>query len=165
MDERIMKRALLTYWVLLLPLLLSAQDFTSLFLDEHKEDTTLSRVTISPRMMGEILKSDTGKDEDILEIISSLKSMQVLSSEAEGQSYFQKALKVVDDNSERFEPYLSYEDEKENYRIVIRKKGKIIVELIMLVVEEGRFAMINFTGEIKPGFISTLTKSVTCKQS
>lgn len=160
-----MKRVLLTCWVFLLPIILSAQDFTSIFLEQNSADSTLTRVTISPKMMEEILKSDTGKDEDVLEIISSLKSMQVLSSEAEGERYFQKALKVVEDNSKRFESYLSYEDENENYRIVVRKRGGSIVELIMLIVEEDRFAVINFTGKIKPEFISTLTKSMSRKHS
>lgn len=160
-----MKRVLLTCWIFLLPLLLPAQDFTSIFLDENKADTTLSRVTISPKMMEEILKSDTGKNEDILEIISSLRSMQVLSSDANGESYFLKAQKVVEDHSKRFEPYLSYEDENENCQIVVRKRGGSIVELIMLVVEEDRFAIINFTGKIKPEFISTLTQSMTRKHS
>lgn len=160
-----MKRVLLTYWVFLLPVLVAAQDFTSLFLEENKEDSTLIRVTISPKMMGEILKSDAEKNEDILEIISNLKSMQVLSSEANGESYFLKARKVVEEHSKRFEPYLSYEDENENYQIIVRKRGGSIVELIMLMVEEDRFAIINFTGNIKPEFISTLTKSMTRKHS
>lgn len=91
--------------------------------------------------------------------------MQVLSSEANGESYFLKARKVVEENSKRFEPYLSYEDENENYQIIVRKRGGSIVELIMLMVEEDRFAIINFTGKIKPEFISTLTKSMTRKHS
>jgi len=160
-----MKRVLLMCCLFLLPVILSAQDFTSLFLDENSTDSTLTLVTISPKMMEEILKCDTEKDEDILEIISNLKSMQVLSSGINGESYFQKAQKIVGEHSKRFEPYLSYEDEKENCQIVVRKKWGSIVELIMLMVEEDRFAIINFTGKIKPEFISTLTKSMTRKHS
>lgn len=161
-----MKRALLTCWVYLLPFVLQAQDFTSIFLEENGVDSTLTRVTISPKMMEEILKSsDADKNEDMLEIISSLKSMRVLSSPANGESYFRKARKIVDDHSKRFEPYLSYTDENEHCQIVVRKKGGAIVELIMLMVEEDRFAIINFTGKIKPEFISTLTRSMTGKHS
>lgn len=160
-----MKRVLLTCWIFLLPVVLSAQDFTSIFLEKNGVDSTLTRVTISPKMMEEILKSDTDKNEDIMEIISSLKSMQILSSSANGESYFQKARKVVEDHSKRFEPYLSYADENENCQIVVRKRGGSIVELIMLMVEEDRFAIINFTGKIKPEFISTLTQSMTRKHS
>jgi hypothetical protein len=160
-----MGRVLLTCCLLLLPLLLPAQDFTSIFLEENGADSTLIRVTISPKMMEEILKSDTGKDEDILEIISSLKSMQALSSDANGESYFRKARKIVEDHSKRFEPYLSYEDEHNNCQIVVRKKGGTIVELIMLMVEGDHFAIINLTGDIKPEFISTLTRSMSRKHS
>lgn len=161
-----MKRVLLTCWVFLLPFVLQAQDFTSIFLEENGVDSTLTRVTISPTMMKEILKSgDTGKDEDILEIISNLKSMQVLSSGTNGESYFRKARKIVDDHSRRFEAYLSYADGNESCQIVVRKKGGSIVELIMLMVEEDRFAIINFTGRIKPEFISTLTRSLTGKHT
>lgn len=161
-----MKRVLLTFWIILLSVtMVAAQDFTSLFLEECVADTAFSRVTISPKMMEEILKSDTEKDEDILEIISSLKSMQVLSVDADGGTYYQKALQVAQDNPKRFEPYLSYEDENENCQIIVRKRGGSIVELIMLVTEESRFAIINFTGKIKPEFISTLTNSITRKHS
>ena len=103
-----MNRVLLTCWMFLLPFVLSAQDFTSIFLEENGVDSTLTRVTISPKMMEEILKSDTDKNEDIMEIISNLKSMQILSSSANVKSYFQKARKVVEDHSKRFELYLSY---------------------------------------------------------
>jgi hypothetical protein len=160
-----MGRVLLTCCLVLLPLLLPAQDFTSIFLKENGADSTLIRVTISPKMMEEILKSDTGKDEDILEIISNLKSMQALSSDANGESYFRKARKIVEDHSKRFEPYLSYEDEHNNCQIVVRKKGGTIVELIMLMVEGDHFAIINLTGKIKPEFISTLTRSMSRKHS
>jgi hypothetical protein len=130
---------------------------------ENGADSTLVCVTISPKMMEEILKSDSGKDEDILKIISGLKSMQVLSSRENGESYFRKARKIVEDHSKRFEPYLSYTDENENCQIIVRKKGGSIVELIMLMVEKDHFAIINFTGKIKPEFISTLTRSMSRK--
>lgn len=154
----------MTCWVFMLPFILVAQDFTSLFLNENNADTVLACVTISPKMMEEILTCETEKDEDILEIISNLKSMQILSSETEGGEYFQKALKVAEDNSKRFEPYLSYADEDENCRIMVRKRRGSIVELIMLMVEDDRFAIINFTGKIKPEFISTLTKSMSVRK-
>lgn len=159
------KRVLLICGTLLFSLAVSAQDFASLFLEANKTDTTLTRVTISPKMMGEIIKSDTGKNEDIIEIISGLKSMQILSSNEQGEAYYKKALKIIEKNPKRFQPFISYEDGGENYRIMVRKKGNAIIELIMLVAEENHFALINLTGEIKPEFISTLTKSITQKHS
>lgn len=141
-------------------LLVSAQDFTSFFLQEYDTDTLFTRVTISPEMMGKIIQGGTVKDEDTLEIISSLKSMQVLSSATEGENYYNVALKVVEHHPKRFQPFLSYSNEGESGQIVIRKVDDVVVELIMLVLNKEQFAIINFTGNINPGFISTLTKSV-----
>ena len=57
-------------WMALLSVAVSAQDFASRFLTEHKGDSNLTCVTISPKMMEEIMKSDAEKDDEILEIIS-----------------------------------------------------------------------------------------------
>lgn len=160
-----MRTYLLTCCIIMSSITLSAQDFTSLFLEECKTDTLFTKVTISPKMMGEILKIETDKDEDMLEVIASLKSMQILSADNKAGEYYQKALQVLVDNPRRFKTYLSYKDESEDYRIVVRKKGELIVELIMLMVEEDHFVIINFTGKIKPEFISTLTGPMTRKQS
>lgn len=156
-----MGKVLLTCCFLLTALLLPAQDFTSIFLEENEADSTLVHVTISPRMMEEILKSDTGKNEEILEVISSLKSMQALFSNVNGESYFRKARKVVDDHTGRFEPYLSHAEDNNNCQIVVRKRDGTIIELVMFTIEDHRFTVIDFTGNIKPGFISTLTRSMS----
>ena len=62
-------------WMALLSVAVSAQDFASRFLTEHKADSNLTCITISPKMMEEIMKSDAEKDDEVLEIISNLKSM------------------------------------------------------------------------------------------
>lgn len=53
---------------------------------EHQADSNLTCVTISPKMMEEIMKSDAEKDKEVLDMISNLKSMQVLTSDVEGKS-------------------------------------------------------------------------------
>ena len=67
-------------WMALLSVAVSAQDFASRFLTEHKADSNLTCITISPKMMEEIMKSDAEKDDEVLEIISNLKSMQMLTA-------------------------------------------------------------------------------------
>ncbi len=137
-----------------------AQDFASRFLTEHQADTNLTCVTISPKMMEEILKSDAGKDEAVVDIISSLKSMQMLTSKVRGAEYYQEALKLVEKNPGRFEPFLSFQDQSQNCQIMVRKKNEAIIELVMLMHEESSFAVINFTGTMSPEFISALTTSM-----
>ena len=120
-----MKSVLLMCWMALLSVAVSAQDFASRFMAEHQADSNLTCVTISPKMMEEIMKSDAEKDKEVLDMISNLKSMQVLTSDVEGKKYFNAALKVVEKNSGRFESFLSFKDKSEKCQIMVRKKKSI----------------------------------------
>jgi len=160
-----MKRLILINTLSLLAMFVSAQDFASRFLAAHKSDTNLSCVTISPKMMEEILKNDEQKDEDVLQIIANLKSMQMLSSKVKGKYYYDDALKVMHKNSNRFEPFLSFSDKSENCQIMIRKKNDAIIELVMLIHENTHFTVINFTGTMSSEFISKLAGSMKQKHS
>ncbi len=155
-----MKRVLLLCWMACTTVALMAQDFASRFMDEHKDDTNLTCVTISPKMMEEIISNDADKDEEVLDIISNLKSMQMLTSQVKGQEYFDDAVKIVEKNSKRFEPFLSFDGESENCQILIRKKNRSIIELVMLVREKNHFLVVNFTGNMNQEFIRKLAASM-----
>lgn len=116
-------------------------------------------------MMEEILNSDAEKDKEILSIISSLKSMQMLTATVKGQSYYDEALKIVEKNSRRFEPFLSFTDKNVDYRILVRKKNNTIVEVVMLMHEKNHFSVINFTGKMSAAFIAKLSASMKQKRS
>ena len=153
-----MKSVLLMCWMALLSVAVSAQDFASRFMAEHQADSNLTCVTISPKMMEEIMNSDAEKDKEVLDMISNLKSMQVLTSDVEGKKYFNAALKVVEKNSGRFESFLSFKDKSENCQIMVRKKKSTIVELVMLMHEKNHFAVVNFTGNMSPEFIAQIKR-------
>lgn len=152
-------------WMALLSASVVAQDFASRFLDEHKADTNLTCVTISPKMMEEIMKNDAEKDDEVLDIISNLKSMQMLTAKVKGQNYYDEAIKIVEKSSGRFEPLLSFSDKSENCQIMVRKKKEAIIELVMLVHGKGQFVVINFTGNMSPEFIARLAASMKQKGS
>ena len=63
-----MKSVLLMCWMALLSVAVSAQDFASRFMAEHQADSNLTCVTISPKMMEEIMKSDAEKDLSLIHI-------------------------------------------------------------------------------------------------
>lgn len=150
---------------LLLSVVMAAQDFASRFMEEYKGDKNLTCISVSPKMMEEMLKADTEKDESMLDIISSLKSMQMLSSSVDGTGYYKKAVGILNRNSHRFEPFLTFEDGKENGRIMVRRKKGEIIELVMLVNEGTRFLVINFTGNMSDKFIDELARSITKERS
>ena len=160
-----MKRVLLFCWISFFSLLAYTQDFVTLFMDEHENDSNLTCVTISPKMMEEILHSDVEKNEDMLEVITSLKSMRILDSKVQGEVYFTTAKEVAEKNSKKFEEYLSYNDTDEDYHILVRRKKENIIELAMLLLRNDVFVIISCTGkDIKPEFISGLANSMKHKQ-
>ena len=117
-------------------------------------------------MIQEVLKIEVEDDKaEILDIISNLKSMQMLKADVNGEKYFKEAVSILDKNSNRFEPFLSYEDTSENYRIMVRRKKKEIIELVMLVNEHNKFVVINFTGNMNSKFITRLACSMNLKRS
>ena len=161
-----MKRVLLTGWIMFISLAVSAQDFVTRFLDKREPDAHLICVSVSPKMMQEVLKIDVVEENnDLLNMISNLKSMQMLTSEVEGAKYFKEALGILDKNSERFKIFGSYDGNSENYRTMVRKRKNEIVELVMLVNDNNKFVVINFTGNMNDKFISRVVDSMKIKRS
>jgi len=138
----------------------NAQDFASIFMDQYQQDSIFTLGTIGPTMMENILSSDIERNEDIEEIIAGLKSMRIVFTEENSKEYFAFALDLYEENTDRYELFGEYSNEEENYRILTRKKDEEIVEMIMLVSNKRGFAIIDFTGTIKPQFISALANAL-----
>lgn len=139
-----------------------AQDFVSKYMQENKQDTVLHCISVSPKMMEEVLKIDSqkGDEEEMRNIMANLKSMQIVSSKTNGDFYFNKAEEIIEKNANRFEPFLSFNDRNENCRIMVRKKEKTIIELVMFSHKEDSFQVINFTGNMNDEFIDNLVKTM-----
>lgn len=155
------KRSFTFLWITFFALYINAQDFVSLFLENHENDSTISCITISPTMMEEILKTESDKNDTIVDVISKLKSMKILTTTGNGEAYYDKALETFEKSSRRYEHLGVFNSEREDYKIFVRKRRKTIVEMTMLLFRNDQFAIINFTGNIEPGFILTLAKSVS----
>lgn len=137
-----------------------AQDFVSKYMSENKHDTLLHCVSVSPKMMEEAWKSDAEKEgqEEMRRIMADLKSLRMISASANGRAYFDKAEQLAEKNRNRFEPFLAFDDTDESCRIIVRRKKKIIIELVMFSCKEESFRVINFTGNMNDTFIDNLAK-------
>ena len=145
---------------------LSAQDFATRFMASHKQDANVTCITISPTMMEKILKVDAvEKDDNMTDVISNLKSMQLLTSQVKVLHYYNDAMQIIEKNSDRFEPYLSFKGEKEECKIMIRKNKGVIVEMVMLSHKRHQFSVINLTGNMNQEFISKLANAMNQKRS
>lgn len=159
-----MKRVLLIVGIIFISLALSAQDFVTHFLDKRGTDANLQCISVSPKMIQEVLKiGGNSENDEVLDMISKLKSMQMLTSEVKGKTYYEEALDILKRNSERFKPFGIYDNELENYRIMVREKKDKIVELVMLVNNNNKFAVINFTGNMSDKFIGRIADSMRIK--
>lgn len=152
-------RILLVLILFALPTVAHTQDFASRFRKEHQGDSALVCVTISPKMMHDIMNDSTQKDEGMMEIIADLKSMQMCVSNENGQAYYDSALDVFDNNSSLFEPFLSYDGDEGNCKIMVRKRKGEFTELIMFMKQNEGFSLINFTGDMDDEFIAKLAQS------
>lgn len=159
-------RVLLTVlMVTVVTAMMRAQDFASRYMSENAGDTTLVCISVSPRMMEEILEKGIQEKDTIgiTEIISKLKSMQIVYAEKRGKGYFEKAEEMAERNSARFRKLASYDKEKDHCRIFVREQEKQIVELVLLKQEGRRFTVINFTGDMDWDFIERLKHAVVLK--
>lgn len=160
------KRVLLIAGIVFISVALSAQDFVTRFLDKRDPDTNLKCISVSPKMIQEILKKGSeSENNEVLDMISELKSMQMLTSEVKGKKYYEEALDIFKKNSERFKPFGVYDNKSENYRIMVREKKGKIVELVMLVNDNNKFVVINFTGNMNRRFIDRIAYSMKIKRS
>lgn len=142
-------------------LTVAAQDFATRFMAEHKKDANLTCITISPTMMKQILKVDAvEKDEKMSDVISNLKSMQLITAQVKALHYYQQALKVVEKNADRFDPYRSSKDKFGESKLMVRRHKGTIVEMVVLTYYRKKFSVINFTGLMSDDFISRLARSM-----
>lgn len=158
-----MKSVLFILWMSLISVSVCAQDFASRFLESHKPDTNLNCVTISPNMMEKVMNLDVQNEDKMMDMISKLKSLQMLTTQVNGQKYYKEALSVFEKNSGRFVSFLTFDDKSENFQIMVRKKKDAIIELVMLMREDDNFTVINFTGNMSKDFIARLAKEMEPK--
>ncbi len=157
-------RSVLLLSGLFLATVVAAQDFTSLFLKGQPSDSAFVHITIGPRMMEEILQVDSPADNELYCVIANLKSMRMLSAEAEGAVYYAQALEILDRYPKRFQLLYPLQQETGDCCLIIRKKKKAIVELVLLVNKNNQFTVINFTGNMNEKFIKKLTGSLGAEE-
>jgi hypothetical protein len=141
-------------------LLAEAQDFASRFMQECKNDTAVHCITISPKMMGRMMKSSSG-DSYMYDIISKLKSTRIVETAHHIEKYYLKAERLIARNSARFSA-LNKANGSESHALYVRKKDDLIVELVMIHKKphESLFQIIDFTGNMDDQFIAKLSKSM-----
>ncbi|MBR1712482.1 MAG: DUF4252 domain-containing protein [Alloprevotella sp.] len=155
-----MKRYLFFLSILLLPALCGAQreqDFASTYMRLNAEGTGLDCRTVSPVMMSKMMRiEEIGSNSEAVRTLQNLKSVRVVTDadSDDTDALYDKAVSLLDANKNRYRLY----DEYEGKSLYVRKRGKVIVELILLTKNEGRLHIVNFTGTMTEAFVKTLTQ-------
>lgn len=130
------------------------QDFASKYMQICKGDTAVHCITVSPKMMAQMLKSGTHHKEDLKPLIKKLKSARIITTSQHGEGYFQIADELLKKNSSRFKNDGNYRNSHSYGSFFIRKVKGQTVELILLHanVKAKKFILINLTGKIDDEF-------------
>lgn len=139
------------------------QDFASKFMQQYNADSILQCVTVSPKMMEQLVKSqNTGHNEHIIQAIAKLKSARIITATEHEEDYYQMAEGLLKRNAKRFKAKRGFHN-TQGYGIFYTRqsKGKT-TELIMLYANKknNKFVIINLTGNIDEEFINSLSKNI-----
>ena len=155
-----MKRLLITLILLIHAMAIFAQkeqDFATKFMELNCEDLKeLTCNTVSPFMMDRIMKLESLEDNDEMrKILSQLKSIQIVKAKgiALGDTLFNRATELAQQNKRR---YQLFANDKER-QIYLRKRNKIIVEMVFIANNENIFNIVNLTGNMNENFLKELT--------
>ncbi len=140
----------------------SSLDFAEKFMTMHQADSTLKCVTVSPKMMEQLVHMNSEHhEENIVQAIAKLKSARIVTGNAD--HYFQ-AEELMENNKHRFKVEKEYRTEEQHGAFYTRKdKNGKTVEFIMICAEpqHDKFTIINLTGDIDEEFLCFLYNNKT----
>lgn len=139
-------------------------DFAEKFMSLCTADTTVNCVTVSPKMMEQLVRQHTtDRPENIMQAISKLKSARIVTAHAD---YYQKAEDLLTKNQRRFQAERDYRNGEQHGAFYTRKNRKgHTVELIMLHEDckSNRLTIVNLTGNIDEEFLCFLYNNKSIK--
>lgn len=134
-------------------------DFASTYMDLHAKGGGLACTTVSPAMitrMMQLEKIERNQDNNALplEVLRSARVVTSTGDEHEAAIFYDKATSLLKHNKNRYKLY----DEYEGKSLYVRKRGHVIVELILLTKNEGKLHMVDLTGNMDEKCVNLLTQ-------
>ncbi|SMD32416.1 protein of unknown function [Reichenbachiella faecimaris] len=138
----------------------------SKYFAKHVSDTAFTKVTVTSKMFS-LFTEIEGEDEaekEVLEALSKLKGIKVLINEEpkDPATLYSNAVTTIS-KDKGYEELMSVEDGDENVKFMIRDKGSIINELLMIVGGKEEFLIMSLFGEIDLKQIAKLSRIMKMK--
>ena len=131
------------------------QDFASRYMALYAKGSSLECTTVSPLMMDKLLKLPSVEEYSTTKkVLAQIKSIRMITNAnpAETALLYDNALKLARQNPKR---YRLQAEEKEK-KIYVRHRGKLIVEIVLLMKNDTRLNLINLTGNMNENFLQQL---------
>lgn len=133
------------------------QDFASRFMSLYGKGRAVECTTVSPLMLERMMQlPDVEGDSHTREVLKQLKSIRLVSSTAghDVTHLYANARWLAERNALRYKLYA----ERAGKRLYVRRRGKYIVEMVLMMRHSGRFDLINLTGNMTNDFLDTLMR-------
>lgn len=156
-----MKSLILSFFVIISTSVASfaQEDAIMKYFSKYVDDERFSAVYISPKMFNMVSKIEIEDMEpEVQEVIRSMKGLRILHTEQNALQYYNEAIKTINTND--YELLLTARDNGENVRFMVKDKGDIVEELLMIVGGEKNFALLSFMGNIDLKKIGKLAKAL-----
>ncbi len=133
------------------------QDFASRFMALYGGSSpALKCATVSPDMMGQVLRLPEVKDDgETREMLSQLKTIQIVEYGGDGREakqYFQKAVELAKRNAGRYRARVDAEDDK----VYTRQRKGTVLEMVLVKKTGDTFCAISITGNMTQDFLRHL---------
>lgn len=150
-----MKRFITTLLVVIMPLIALAQkeqDFASRFMSLYGSGTSVTCTTVSPLMIERMMElPKVEENEQARQVLSQLKSIRVLTNSDVNETphLFTNAKQLAEHNPSRYKLHAEEKDKK----LYVRRRGQIIVEVVLFMEQAKHFSLIDLTGNMNDTFL------------
>ena len=144
-----MKRIILLTVGMAFALQVGAQDAISRFFKKYENDPDFTNVTITSRMFSLLtdLEMEDKEDQELLDAISKLEGLKIIARDSvNGKALYKEALARLPKSE--YDELMSVRDEDNDMKFMIKEKGKIVSELIMVMGGDDEFFILSIFGEI-----------------
>ena len=158
-----MKTTLTIIAIIFISLTTHAQnDAISKFFEKYQNDEDFTQVNITSRMFGLFtdMEVDSEEDQAILDAISKISSIKILTKEHtnKGIALYKEAFSKLPKGE--FDELMSVKDGDEKMKFLIKEKGNIISELLMISGGHDEFFIVSIVGDIDLKQISKISSKM-----
>lgn len=129
------------------------------YFQKYEDNEAFTSVYVSEYMFSLFadLDMEDPNEKEVMEILEGLKGLQVLTTDETPKKYYEEAINTI--NQKEYKVLMKVKDENANVRFLIKKEGKEVKELLLLVGGD-EFVLLSIVGSINLSKISKLAKHV-----